>query len=71
MVSTKSQWLAVDNENSVGNRCGLPSQNLCTFVDPPASVVDASLGLTLLSGQTQVYLSDGPIVLRLRSRDRR
>ncbi|KAJ6179860.1 hypothetical protein N7519_010321 [Penicillium mononematosum] len=32
MVSTKGRWLAVDDESSVGHRCGLPSHNLVTNI---------------------------------------
>ncbi|KAJ5456443.1 hypothetical protein N7530_011717 [Penicillium desertorum] len=32
MVSTKGRWLAVEDESSVRNRCGLPSHNLVTNV---------------------------------------
>ncbi|KAJ5229114.1 hypothetical protein N7489_009822 [Penicillium chrysogenum] len=61
MVSTKGRWLAVDNESLVGSRCGLRSHNLVTnvcFWIRRQVLVDASLGPTLLRGQTQVCLVD-------------
>jgi hypothetical protein len=61
MVSTKGRWLAVDDESLVGSRCGLRSHNLVTnvcFWIRRQVLVDASLGPTLLRGQTQVCLVD-------------